>query len=95
MPLYDYVQTAGHCAKCKGRFEVFQRIADEKLTHCPACHKPCERIISAVSLGGKYSTSDAKVKSLGMTKYKKAGKGVYERTAGTGGPKIIHRKTDA
>ena len=40
MPLYDYVPSAGHCAKCKGRFEVFQRIADKKLTHCPACHKP-------------------------------------------------------
>ncbi len=92
MPLYDYVPTAGHCEKCKGRFEVFQRIADQKLTHCPACKQPCERIISAVAVGGRYSTSDSRVKELGMTKYKKAGKGVYERTAGTGGPKVIHRK---
>ena len=54
--------------------------------------KPVERLISRVALGGKYSVSDSKVKQLGMTKYKKAGDGVYERTAGSGGPEVIHRK---
>jgi hypothetical protein len=31
------------------------------------------------------------VKELGMTKYKKAGDGVYEKTTGSG-PKVIRRK---
>ena len=92
MPIYEYAPSSGQCERCHGRFEAYQRVADEKLTRCPDCGQACERVISAVALGGKYSTSDQKVKALGMTKYRKAGNGVYERTVGDGGPKIIHRK---
>jgi len=91
MPVYDYAPCSGRCAKCKGRFEVFQRLSEPKLKRCPACDKPCERLISAVPLAGKFSTSNSRVKELGMTKYVKAGDGVYERAAGTGGPKLIRR----
>jgi putative FmdB family regulatory protein len=91
MPLYDYAPTSGRCDQCNGRFEVFQRMAEAKLSQCPTCSQPCERLISAVAVGGKYSVSDSRVKELGMTKYKKAGNGVYERTAGTGGPQIIRQ----
>jgi putative FmdB family regulatory protein len=92
MPLYDYAPKSGRCKRCNGRFEVMQRVAEPKLRRCPACAKPVERLISKVALGGKYSVSDSKVKSLGLTKYKKAGDGVYERTAGSGGPQMIQRK---
>lgn len=92
MPLYDYAPKSGKCKQCNGRFEVRQRVAEPKLKRCPDCGKPVERLISRVALGGKYSVSDSKVKQLGMTKYKKAGDGVYERTAGSGGPEVIHRK---
>ena len=92
MPLYDYAPASGKCARCHGRFEVHQRIAEPKLTRCPTCQKPVERVISAVKVVGKYSTSDSRVKELGLTKYKKAGDGVYEKTAGKGpnliGPKV-------
>ena len=91
MPLYEYSPLYGQCDRCNGVFEVIQRIADDKLTACPTCRKPCERRISLVALGGKYSMSDAKVKATGMTQYKKAGDGVYERTAGTEGPEHIFR----
>lgn len=94
MPLYDYAPTSGECAVCHGRFEVYQKLADEKLVECPTCGQACERVISAVPTTGKYSTSNSRVKELGMTKYVKAGDGVYERAAGTGGPKVIHRKTE-
>ena len=93
MPLYDYAPISGRCDKCGGRFDAYQKLSDEKLTHCPTCNQPCERVISAVALGGKYSTSDAKVKQLGMTKYVKSQDGVYERTVGTEGPEVIQRKT--
>ena len=92
MPLYDYAPKSGKCRRCGGRFEVMQRVAEPKLRRCPACRKPVERLISRVALGGKYSVSDSKVKSLGLTKYRKAGDGVYERTAGSGGPPVIRRK---
>lgn len=91
MPLYDYAPTSGRCKQCDGRFEVFQRLSDSKLAECPQCGKACERLVSAAAIGGKYSTSNNRVKELGMTKYVKAGDGYYERAAGTGGPKVIKR----
>ena len=95
MPLYDYAPKSGKCKRCKGRFEVVQRISEPKLRRCPACAKPVERLIGKVALGGKYAITPSKIKSLGMTQYKKAGDGVYERTAGTGGPQVINRGTGA
>lgn len=92
MPLYDYAPKSGHCDRCNGRFEVHQRIADAKLEHCPTCNQPVERLIGPVKVVGKYSTSDSRVKELGMTKYKKAGDGVYEKTTGTG-PDVIRQKS--
>jgi putative FmdB family regulatory protein len=91
MPLYDYAPTSGRCARCHGRFEVQQRIAEPQLTRCPACKKPVTRLVGAPRITGKYSTSDSRVKELGMTKYKKAGDGVYEKTSGSG-PNVIRKK---
>ena len=92
MPTYEYAPTSGQCERCQGRFEVVQRIDDPKLTACPGCGAACERLISAVALGGRWSLSDSKLKEAGLTKYRKAGDGVYERTTGTGGPETIVRK---
>ncbi len=92
MPIYEYAPSSGHCETCNGLFEVVQRMADARLTACPACGQPCERRISAVALGGTYSVSDDRIRHSGLTKYKKAGDGVYERTAGSGGPEVIVRK---
>ena len=91
MPIYEYAPLSGECRRCHGRFEVYQRMADDKLTRCPDCDQPCERQISAVALGGKYSLSESKVASSGLTQYKKTEKGVYERTAGSGGPPVIFK----
>jgi putative FmdB family regulatory protein len=92
MPIYEYAPTAGKYDKCQGRFEVMQRIADAKLTACPSCGQPCKRRISAVALGGNWSLSENRIRNSGLTRYKKAGDGVYERTVGTGGPEVIVRK---
>src|SRR3954466_16333177 len=91
MPLYDYAPTSGKCSRCHGRFEVFQNLAEKKLTRCPTCDKPCERRISPVKVTGKFSTSNSRVKERGMTKYVKAGDGVYEKAVGTG-PDVIRKK---
>ncbi len=91
MPLYEYAPASGQCAQCNGLFEVMQRIADDKLRQCPRCSQPCERRISAVALGGKYAVNENAVKNAGMTQYRRAEKGVYERTVGTQGPQILHR----
>ena len=94
MPLYDYAPKSGKCKVCHGRFEVMQRVADAKLTRCPTCKKPCERLISKVAVHGKFSMSPSKLKDLGMTKYVKTSDGSYERTVGRGGPKMIREPKD-
>jgi putative FmdB family regulatory protein len=92
MPTYEYQPLSGQCDQCHGVFEVFQHIADEKLTNCPSCGKSCGRRISAAALGGKWSLSESKIKESGLTQYRKVGKGQYERTVGTGGPEHLERK---
>ena len=91
MPIYEYAPTSGHCEKCNGLFEVMQRLADAKLTACPTCGQPCERRISKVALGGAWSLSESKIQQSGLTQYKKVEQGVYEKTAGTGGPEHLFR----
>lgn len=92
MPLYDYAPKSGRCAKCRGRFEVVQKLTEPKLKKCPRCGKAVERLVSAAAVHGKYSTkSDSKLKDLGLTKYVKTSDGSYERTVGRAGPKMIRR----
>jgi putative FmdB family regulatory protein len=93
MPRYDYAPVSGRCKRCDGRFEVIQRVSETKLKRCPTCRKSVERLISAPALGGKYAVTPNKIKELGMTQYKKAGDGYYERSAGTRGPKLIGRNS--
>ncbi len=40
MPTYEYM-----CEKC-GKFEEFQRMSDEPLSHCPKCGSSVRRLIS-------------------------------------------------
>lgn len=91
MPLYEYAPLSGECHQCNGRFEVVQKLSEEKLTRCPACAQPCERQISRVALGGKYAVNDQKIRASGMTAYRKAENGVYERTVGSEGPDVLYR----
>jgi len=94
MPLYDYLPLKGGCRKCKGGFEIVQKLADPKLKKCPACKTPVERVISAVGVHTKFSMSKSKLNDLGMTKYVKTSDGSYERTAGHKGPKMIRKNND-
>ena len=91
MPLYDYAPVSGECERCGGRFEVMQRVADPKLERCPECAAPVARLISKAALGGKYAVTESKIRSSGLTRYTRAEDGVYERTAGSGGPATIFR----
>jgi putative FmdB family regulatory protein len=95
MPLYDYAPRSGRCGKCRGRFEVVQRVAEPKLKSCPDCGKAVVRLVSAAAVHGKFSTkSDSKLKDLGLTKYVKTSDGSYARTVGGGGPKMIRKPDD-
>lgn len=41
MPTYEY-----ECKKC-GKFELFQRITEEKIKKCPTCKRPVKRLLGA------------------------------------------------
>lgn len=95
MPIYEY--TATHpdqrCAHCEGSFDVLARISDPDLTHCPECGAPVKRLISVASVigGSAHVLNEAHFSKRGFTQYKKAGGGVYEKTAGDG-PRFISDK---
>jgi putative FmdB family regulatory protein len=86
MPIYTY-QASGdsHCGQCHEVFEVRQRIDDERLASCPKCGAPVRRVITppALTAGGPDMGKD-NLERHGFTQYRRAGKGVYEKTAGKG-----------
>jgi len=92
MPIYEYTVTdpGAGCAHCADRFEVLARISDPELTHCPQCGAAIKRVISVASVisGNAHVHKESHFSKHGFTQYKKAGGGVYEKTAGDG-PKFI------
>ena len=86
MPIYEY-QAAGaeHCEHCQNTFDVLRKLSDPPLTHCPKCGAPVERKISAPHLNtAGPSLSESNIEKHGFTQYRRAGKGVYEKTTGKG-----------
>lgn len=92
MPNYQYALNQGqNCEQCPGRFEERQKITEAALTRCPHCQKAIHREICAPAIMGQGSrppTSGA-IDRAGFTQYKKAGDGVYEKTAGKGPDTIV------
>ncbi|WP_309719280.1 zinc ribbon domain-containing protein [Armatimonas sp.] len=84
MPTYTY-RCDEPCETCSGTQEIFQRMSDAPLTQCEECQKPMRRIVSlplrAVVNSG--NLSDSNIEAKGFTKYVRAGKGRYEKVAGS------------
>lgn len=56
MPIYEY-----QCRACAHVFDALQKLSDEPLTECPACHEPqLRKLVSAPNFrlkgGGWYET---------------------------------------
>ena len=84
MPTYTY-RCDGDCATCGGTQEIFQRMSDATLTQCQECDKAIRRVVSlplraVVNTG---NLSDRNIEAKGFTKYVRAGKGRYEKVAGS------------
>jgi putative FmdB family regulatory protein len=90
MPIYEYKpKLRSDCSFCSQGFEIISKISDSKLLVCPECGADVERVISAPSLAKSSPPMDkANLEKHGFTQYKKAEKGVYEKTAGKG-PDVI------
>lgn len=90
MPIYEYRSSEDSaCEFCGSGFEIMQKISDEALEACPRCGAAVVRLISAASIPKSGPGLDKhNLEKHGFTQYKRAGKGVYEKTAGKG-PSII------
>ena len=90
MPIYEYAATTEGCAHCSAHFDVLQKLDDPALTQCPQCGAAIERLISAPSfaIGNAHTLKESHAAKHGFTQYRRAGGGVYEKTAGKG-PKFI------
>jgi len=90
MPIYTYqASESAHCSHCREVFEIRQRIDEDRLVACPECGAPVRRVITppALTTSGPDMSTD-NIERHGFTQYRRAGKGVYEKTAGKG-PGII------
>ena len=96
MPLYSY-QVINEDGSPGAVFEVMHPMSDPPLTRHPETGAPVRRLISTPSVALRHTDRAAKnmindnkrLGELGFTKYERTGKGIMERKAGTGGPKII------
>lgn len=90
MPIYEYAAKDKGCEYCQAHFDLLERLNAEPLTQCPKCGAPVSRIISApsVAMGGAHLIKESHAAKHGFTQYRRAGDGVYEKTAGKG-PKYI------
>ena len=81
MPMYVYeaVDAAKSCAKCRDSFEIAQSINDAKLTACPDCGAPIHRIICAPALGHSRTDLNYRAKRAGFHTFQKVQKGEYEK----------------
>jgi putative FmdB family regulatory protein len=92
MPIYEY-QALEACkaeSPCSGLLEVFARMSDAALERCPTCGVLIQLQLSApnTAIGGKHLLAEKNVAKNGFTQYRRAGDGVYEKTAGKG-PQFI------
>lgn len=86
MPIYQYIADHPQCATCQEGIELLQKLSDQPLAACPDCGAPMRRVISAPSVvtGSAHLAQESHIAKHGFTQYKRAGKGVYEKTAGKG-----------
>ncbi len=86
MPIYEYIATENGCARCAPGFDQLQKLSDDELRCCPDCGAPVRRKISAPNtvVGNSHLTSEGHAAKHGFTQYRRAGGGVYEKTAGKG-----------
>lgn len=86
MPIYEFKACNNGCQYCSSGFELLLKLDDQHPTQCPKCEQPVAQAISApfVHAGTAHVMSEGNIEKSGFTQYRKAGGGVYEKTAGKG-----------
>ena len=84
MPIYEYEPTGHDCLICPNHFEVLQGMQEADLVFCPTCGLPCRRIATSAAIKINKSGDPEKAARKGLTTFKRAQKGVWEKVAGPG-----------
>lgn len=81
MPLYVYEakEPAKGCARCRGGFEITQRLSEPRLTRCPDCGVEIFRVIQPPGLTHSKTDLHYRAKRAGFKCLKKVQKGEYEK----------------
>lgn len=94
MPIYEYELADGECQMCPGRFEALQDLDEEPLPFCPGCGLPCRRVVSRASFSIRKGSDPDSAAKRGFTTWKRAGKGAWEKVAGSGVDAIVSSEED-
>lgn len=87
MPFYRYEHETPGC-DLGLEFEWMQSIKAERLTECPSCGYPIQRLIPK-SVSFFSAKGSAELKNMGFTKLVRRDKGVYENVTALPGEKKI------
>ncbi|MBI3987625.1 MAG: hypothetical protein HY343_11925 [Lentisphaerae bacterium] len=81
MPIREYQADNPEkaCAYCRESFEQLESLQSPPIESCPRCGGRVIRLISAPRVLGSKSGLDDRAKSAGFHKFKKLGRGEYER----------------
>ena len=96
MPIYEYElnDDEPECQMCPGRFGVLQQLGDGHVRFCPHCGLGCHRVVSRASIKTRGEASAARAAKRGLTTWKKAGPGQWEKVDGPGVDAIVGQKED-
>jgi putative FmdB family regulatory protein len=94
VPVYEYEPADHDCHICEGRFSTIQAIGDDPLQFCPTCGLECRRVISKASIKVSSGKLHSRADKQGFTTFKRAEKGVWEKTGGEGPDYLVGSKED-
>lgn len=94
MPIYEY-----RCEECGHQFDALQKISEDPLTECPACHQPAlKKLVSAPNFrlkGGGWYETDFKTDKDKKRNLADDGKASGDKASSADKPKSESKSKDA
>lgn len=94
MPIYEYEPEDRDCLMCEGRVDVIQGIHEDTLKFCPWCGLEVRRVISSATFKIARDASADRAAKKGLTTFRRAEKGTWEKVAGEGPDVLVGSKED-
>lgn len=94
MPLYEYEHVDDECLDGSVRFEWLQSVREEPLAFCPTCGLPVRRVVSRPGRPVLRGNPLRKAGEKGFTKFRRVGKGQWEKVYGPGVDAIVGSQED-